>query len=247
MSVRVRQVCILLLVTVVSGLLSGGAAGAAFTTSAVVTALIDAVPERYRGGGPMFAAAAAPSVVEPATAVPAPAAPRTTVPRPAVGTPSAEEPDAEEPDAEKPDGDDPEVDEPEVDEPEVEDVEEPAQPRSVPGTPCRSTARACIELSDDQAWLIRDGEVSYGPVPITHGRKGFRTPPGTFEVSFRNRDHVSSIYDSPMPYSVFFNGGIAFHQGSLQERSHGCIHLSRSAAREFFDSLRPGDVVQVVR
>ncbi|MBC8092897.1 MAG: L,D-transpeptidase, partial [Pseudonocardia sp.] len=55
-----------------------------------------------------------------------------------------------------------------------------------------------------------------------------------------------SIYNAPMPYSVFFNGGIAFHQGSLSELSHGCIHLSRSAASEFFRSLNRGDVVQVV-
>lgn len=119
-------------------------------------------------------------------------------------------------------------------------------PVIVPGTPCRSTARACIDLSGNQAWLIDDGAVSYGPVPITSGRKGFRTPPGTFSVTFHSRDHVSSIYNAPMPYSVFFNGGIAFHEGSLSELSHGCIHLSRSAAREFFGSLDRGDTVQVV-
>lgn len=119
-------------------------------------------------------------------------------------------------------------------------------PVIVPGTPCRSTARACVDLSGNQAWLIDDGAVSYGPVPITSGRKGFRTPPGTFSVSFHSRNHVSSIYDAPMPNSVFFNGGIAFHQGSLSELSHGCIHLSRSASREFFGSLDRGDTVQVV-
>lgn len=119
-------------------------------------------------------------------------------------------------------------------------------PVIVPGTPCLDTARACIDLSGAQAWLIDDGAVSYGPVPITSGRKGFRTPPGTFSVDFHSRNHVSSIYDAPMPYSVFFNGGIAFHQGSLSELSHGCIHLSRSAAREFFGSLDRGDTVQVV-
>ena len=119
-------------------------------------------------------------------------------------------------------------------------------PVVVPGTPCRSDARACVDLSGNRAWLIRDGAVSYGPVPITSGRKGFRTPPGTFTVDFHSRNHVSSIYNTPMPYSVFFNGGIAFHQGSLSERSHGCIHLSRTAAREFFNSLSRGDFVQVV-
>ncbi|WP_308283645.1 L,D-transpeptidase [Pseudonocardia oceani] len=126
-------------------------------------------------------------------------------------------------------------------------VAAPVVARAVAGTPCVSTARACIELSSDRAWLIRGGEVSYGPVPITSGRAGFRTPPGSFTVTFHSRDHISSIYDAPMPYSVFFNGGIAFHQGSLSQQSHGCIHLSRTAAREFFESLERGDVVQVVR
>jgi lipoprotein-anchoring transpeptidase ErfK/SrfK len=117
----------------------------------------------------------------------------------------------------------------------------------VAGTPCRATARACVELGTNRAWLIRNGVVEYGPVPITHGRKGYRTPPGTFRVSFKNRNHVSSIYGSPMPYAVFFNRGIAFHQGSLRETSHGCIRLSRAAAKTFFNSLVRGDVVQVVR
>jgi lipoprotein-anchoring transpeptidase ErfK/SrfK len=118
----------------------------------------------------------------------------------------------------------------------------------VPGTPCLSTADACIDLSANRAWLISGGVVKYGPVPITHGRAGYRTPPGTFKVSFKSINHRSSIYDNaPMPYSVFFNGGIAFHQGSLREKSHGCIHLSRAAAREFFGSLNRGDVVQAVR
>jgi lipoprotein-anchoring transpeptidase ErfK/SrfK len=66
-------------------------------------------------------------------------------------------------------------------------------------------------------------------------------------VSFHSRHHVSSIYGSRMPYSVFFNGGIAFHQGDLGGRSHGCVRLSRSAAQTFFATLQRGDVVQVVR
>jgi len=83
-------------------------------------------------------------------------------------------------------------------------------------------------------------------VPVSHGRKGFATPSGTFRVSFKNQDHVSSIYDQEMPYSVFFNGDIAFHQGSVRVKSHGCVHLTASAARQFFAELQPGDRVQVV-
>jgi lipoprotein-anchoring transpeptidase ErfK/SrfK len=104
-----------------------------------------------------------------------------------------------------------------------------------------------VELGTNRAWLISNGAVAYGPVPITHGRKGYATPPGTFRVSFKDIDHVSSKYDSaPMPYSVFFNGGVAFHQGSLKQKSHGCVHLSRAAAKTFYSSLARGDVVQVV-
>ena len=112
--------------------------------------------------------------------------------------------------------------------------------------PCAPTARACVDLSTNRSWLLRDGRVTYGPVPITHGRTGFRTPPGTFRVAFKKRDHVSSIYDAEMPWSVFFNGGVAFHEGSLDVLSHGCVHLSPTAAKTFFSTLSVGDVVQVV-
>lgn len=116
----------------------------------------------------------------------------------------------------------------------------------VTGTPCRRTARACVDLSANQAWLIRGGVVEYGPVPITAGRPGFLTPPGTFRVGWKDIDHLSREFDlAPMPYSVFFNGGIAFHEGSLSQLSHGCIHLSPAAAQAFFRGLRTGDVVQV--
>jgi lipoprotein-anchoring transpeptidase ErfK/SrfK len=117
-------------------------------------------------------------------------------------------------------------------------------PESAP--PCAPTARACVDLSANRSWLLQNGRVTYGPVPITSGRPGFRTPPGTFTVASKRRDHVSSIYDAEMPWSVFFNGGVAFHEGSLAVTSHGCIHLSSVAAETYFSTLSVGDVVQVV-
>ena len=77
-------------------------------------------------------------------------------------------------------------------------------------------------------------------------RRGTRPPPGVFRVSFKDRDHVSSIYGSPMPYSVFFNGGIAFHEGDLDYESAGCVRLEHDDAVTYFDALQPGDVVEVV-
>jgi lipoprotein-anchoring transpeptidase ErfK/SrfK len=114
--------------------------------------------------------------------------------------------------------------------------------------PCSTAAKACIKLSTNQSWLMEGGKVTYGPVKITHGRKGYLTPPGSFRVQFKNKNHKSSIFDdAPMPNSVFFNGGIAFHQGSLTQLSHGCIHLSMAASQKYFGALAVGDVVEVVR
>jgi hypothetical protein len=114
-------------------------------------------------------------------------------------------------------------------------------------SPCSAAAKACVDLSTQQAWLMRNGHVVYGPVRAKTGRPSFPTDPGTFHVTYKDRDHVSSVYHSPMPYSVFFNGGDAFHEGSLAVSSHGCVHLSRSAAITFYDDLHSGDEVQVVR
>jgi len=122
----------------------------------------------------------------------------------------------------------------------------PVPTAASPKVPCSTAVRACVRLSTNQAWLLRGGKVVAGPVPISHGRKGFATPTGSFRVSFKNEDHVSSIYDQAMPYSVFFNGGIAFHQGSVRQKSHGCIHLAGASARKFFAELEPGDRVQVL-
>lgn len=112
--------------------------------------------------------------------------------------------------------------------------------------PCPASASACIDLSNEQSWLQTGGQITYGPVPITSGRAGYRTGAGMFSVFWRDKDHKSSIFgDAPMPNSVFFSGGIAFHAGSLSAQSHGCIHLSYDASEVYFDTLSVGDGVYV--
>lgn len=112
--------------------------------------------------------------------------------------------------------------------------------------PCSPSARACVDLTNDRAWIQSGGQIVYGPVPITSGRPGYRTNAGIFSVYWKHIDHKSSIFnDAPMPYSIFFDGGIAFHEGSVYVWSHGCIHLSWEAARYFWDALDYGDQVHV--
>jgi len=110
--------------------------------------------------------------------------------------------------------------------------------------PCPAAASACIDLANEQAWLQSGGQITYGPVPITSGAAGSRTRTGMFSVFWRDKNHKSSLFNNaPMPNSVFFDGDIAFHQGSLYDQSNGCIHLSWDASETFFNTLSVGDNV----
>lgn len=113
-----------------------------------------------------------------------------------------------------------------------------------PPAECPPTARACIDVDGKRAWMLTDGDVTYGPVPITTGRGGYETTRGTHQVIRHVRDEHSIPFDSPMPFSTYFTAsGIAFHEGRLDEPSHGCIHMSHESAVHFFDQLTVGDEV----
>ncbi|MDT7594699.1 MAG: hypothetical protein QOJ06_245 [Pseudonocardiales bacterium] len=95
------------------------------------------------------------------------------------------------------------------------------------GAPCSAAVLAYVDLSSQQAWLMRGGDVTYGPVPVATGKASAPTAPAAFHVTWKDLHHRSSEFrNAPMPYSVFFNGGDAFHQGSVTVRSNGCVHLT---------------------
>jgi hypothetical protein len=131
--------------------------------------------------------------------------------------------------------------------PEAAPVTAAGDAQLVEGTPCTVTAKACVDLADREAWLISDGKVVGGPVPIMPGAPDEPTPVGTFSVLWKDKHHVSQEYPGDkMPNSVFFtDGGVAFHEGSLYRYSAGCVHLSQAASEAFYDYLQVGDQVQV--
>ena len=114
---------------------------------------------------------------------------------------------------------------------------------------CPAAASACVDLSDHLTWLQSDGRITYGPVPMEPGPPGTQraTPRGTFHVQWRaGPNYISTEYNEPMPYAVFFaSGGIAFHGGSLTMPSHGCVHLDIGSARYYHDHLPAGAEVVV--
>ncbi|TQM32448.1 L,D-transpeptidase [Nocardia bhagyanarayanae] len=123
----------------------------------------------------------------------------------------------------------------------------PLAPPAPVVAPCTAeAARGCMRLSTNEAWLMDNGRVVYGPTPISHGRPGFRTRVGVFDVDFKREDHWSTMHHVWMKYAVFFDGDIATHIGPIEEESHGCIRMTPDGAREFFDYLSPGDIIEVV-
>jgi hypothetical protein len=122
-------------------------------------------------------------------------------------------------------------------------------PQSLP-EPCSPDAKACFSISKKTAWLkLPSGVIA---VPALGGRKGHPTPQGkSFKVIRKDEHHSSSKYKikgkgAPMPFYVNFAPAVGFHTGSLTTLSHGCVHLSASAAETFFRNLEVGDRVDVV-
>jgi L,D-transpeptidase catalytic domain len=120
-------------------------------------------------------------------------------------------------------------------------------PATTVGTPCAATVKACMDLSSRQAWLTDGaGHVVAGPFAARGGKSGAATPVGTFTVQKKVKNYWSRAFDAPMPNSVFFKPGYAFHADNPKVASNGCIHLTRSVSQQFFTTLNVGDRVQIV-
>ncbi len=102
---------------------------------------------------------------------------------------------------------------------------------------------ARIDLSGQYMSVIVDGE-HFADWPISSGRKGFRTPTGSFRPKVLKRMHYSSKYEnSPMPHSVFFHGGYAIHGTAYVRQlgrpaSHGCVRLHPRNAAILYSLIR---------
>ncbi|MGI9477065.1 MAG: L,D-transpeptidase [Hyphomicrobiaceae bacterium] len=98
---------------------------------------------------------------------------------------------------------------------------------------------ARIDLNRQRMRVTSNGKL-VGNWTISSGKFGHETPPGRFRPKWTSKMHYSRKYNnSPMPYSVFFNGGIATHGTTYTSRlgraaSHGCIRLRTANARKFY-------------
>ncbi|SDL64407.1 L,D-transpeptidase family protein [Tessaracoccus oleiagri] len=116
---------------------------------------------------------------------------------------------------------------------------------------CTTGRAICISKKERKlAWVV-DGDVKM-IVDVRFGSEMTPTREGTFSVQWKSRDHVSSLYDTPMPYALFFSGGQAVHYSAdfaargYNGASHGCVNVrDKAAVASLFDLAKVGDKVIV--
>ncbi|WP_404956299.1 L,D-transpeptidase family protein [Streptomyces sp. 147326] len=122
-------------------------------------------------------------------------------------------------------------------------------PNAAGDCPVREHRVTCVDMDRQLLWVQKGDSVVLPPVPVRTGRDYQETRPGWHEVYQRNKEHVSTLYGSPMPYAQFFDGGQALHgtHGSLYGGggSAGCVNLTEPDAKRLWDLLAEGDAIYV--
>lgn len=102
---------------------------------------------------------------------------------------------------------------------------------------------ARIDLSRQTMTVSVNGMPQYS-WPVSTARRGYVTPTGAYRPQRMYRSYFSrKYYNSPMPYSIFFNGGYAIHGSYEVSRlgapaSHGCVRLHPSNAATLYSLVQ---------
>ncbi|MFI7338639.1 L,D-transpeptidase family protein [Streptomyces sp. NPDC050085] len=122
-------------------------------------------------------------------------------------------------------------------------------PNAAKKCPTRAYRIVCVDLPRQLMWVSKGKKVVFGPVPIRSGRAGFATRAGWHKVYWKHKNHWSTLYNTPMPYSQFFSRGQAFHAiyGSVYNPpgSRGCVNMRLADAKKLWGVLKKGDNVYV--
>lgn len=105
---------------------------------------------------------------------------------------------------------------------------------------CKSRGwHACYDRWWHQVNLYHDGTLLNSWL-VRGGGASTPTRVGNFRVYYRDIDHVSTLFDTPMPYAQFFSGGQALHGSRLMmdpyvDHSHGCVNFWAEDARQLWN------------
>lgn len=120
-------------------------------------------------------------------------------------------------------------------------------PYRLRGCPAARGRVVCMDLRRQLLWVRNGKRIVFAPVPVRTGKPGYATRTGWNRVFRRVRHEHSRIYDAPMPFSQYFNGGQAIH-GVYDDLyttsgSHGCVNLTYRDAQRLWTRTRNGDRV----
>ncbi|MDJ1138332.1 L,D-transpeptidase family protein [Streptomyces iconiensis] len=127
------------------------------------------------------------------------------------------------------------------------------RPLAKPDPRCTTGRALCIsKKSRTLAWMV-NGEVR-AAMDVRFGSAYTPTREGLFKVDFKSRHHHSTLYDTPMPYAMFFSRGQAVHYSSdfaargYSGASHGCVNVrAKKKLAKVFAEVRNGDKVVVYK
>ena len=95
---------------------------------------------------------------------------------------------------------------------------------------CMTGTVICASKKQRKLWMVQNGRILI-TLDARFGRSSEPTAEGVNTVYWKDKNHVSGVYGTPMPYSMFFHGGQAIHYSSDFSRrgwngaSHGCINI----------------------
>ena len=104
-----------------------------------------------------------------------------------------------------------------------------------------------VDLAAQVVSIFRDGH-EIGAAAMIFGADNMPTPLGVFPILQKDADHVSNLYDAPMPYMLrLTNDGVAIHASDVRygNATHGCIGVPFGFARKLFAATKLGDRVIV--
>jgi lipoprotein-anchoring transpeptidase ErfK/SrfK len=113
-----------------------------------------------------------------------------------------------------------------------------------------SGTTACVDLTLQTVWVVKNGSVVFGPTVVRTGMKGFATPAGTFKIDDRNIKEWSNPYEVWLPYWQHFTKGDGFHETTTYIHntgigSHGCVNLLHNDAKTLWNTIGYGTTVKL--
>lgn len=117
------------------------------------------------------------------------------------------------------------------------------------GAPANGAIVVTVDLEAQVLSVFRDG-YEIGTAVALYGADAKPTPLGVFKISEKDADHVSNLYDAPMPYMLrLTNDGVSIHGSDVRAgyMTHGCVGVPTVFAKKLFRVVGIGTKVIVTR